>query len=124
MSVSDLAAKVHSSFQVLSKAASELNTASDQLGKPISEIDSALKRLNRGISTWVSFETWEDAEDGSSRSNDIGYSKIAGRWGLSLRTVSSRLEWPEDEIEEWPFNDAPRFIRVSALEKFLNCLKN
>ncbi len=109
-------AKYYSQLQVV---AADLNSVSDQLGKSISEIDSALKILNLGISVWVKIHGGEGRDSGSSFwRRDIGYSKIDGKWGISLRKIEGDYNDPEDEVlEQWPFNDAPRSLRLEAIEK-------
>ena len=109
-------AKYYSQLQVV---AADLNSVSDQLGKSISEIDSALKILNLGISVWVKIHGGEGGDSGSSFwRRDIGYSKIDGKWGISLRKVEGYYDDPEEEaLEQWLFNDAPRSLRLEAIEK-------
>jgi hypothetical protein len=110
-------AKVQSSFQQLTEAATDLNSASDSLGRSISELDLALKKLNLGIRVWVTAQS--DEEDASYRRKELGYAKVDGRWGIALRTVSGNYNDPDerDYIEEWLFNDAPRNLRIGAIGK-------
>jgi len=107
---------VVSTYQQLAAVALDLNSVSDELGKSIGEIDSALRRLNLGISAWIQISGSEDPNTGSYWSEDIGYAKINGRWGIALRTVSGNNTWPEDDVEQWLFNEAPRSMRLGALE--------
>ena len=118
-----LAQKVHSSYQQLSAAALELNSVSDELGKSIAEIDLALKRLNLGVSVWVNVRAWDD--DGQDHfSEQIGYAKIDGKWGVGLRTVSGNYNWPDqDNVEQWLFGDAPRKLRLGAIQTLPEMLK-
>lgn len=108
--------KVEFSYRKLSTAASELNFVSDELGKCVSEMDSALKKLNLGITVWVLIRG--DQDEVGFWSEDLGYQKIAGKWGIALRTVSGS-HGGEDEaaVETWLFNDAPRSLRLSAIAK-------
>jgi len=107
----------------LSSVASDLNTVSDELGKSIAEIDSALKKLNLGISVWVDLNRWEYDLDYSYES--IGYAKVNGKWGIALRSGSGNLNWPDQEaVEQWLFSDAPRTLRLSAIEKLPEMLKS
>lgn len=114
-----LAARVQKSFLELSEVASDLNSVSDELGKCVSEIDVALKKLNLGISVWVNVNHWEDEHTGIDYySEQIGYGKIEGKWGLAIRTVRGNYNWPDDEkIESWLFNDGPRKLRLASIEK-------
>jgi hypothetical protein len=118
-----LAERVQSSYLELSLVASDLNAISDELGKSISEIDFALKKLNLGVSIWVNISAWEEDLDYSME--QIGYAKVDGKWGIALRTVSGNHNWPDrDTIEQWLFSDAPRKLRVAAIEKLPEMLKS
>src|SRR5271167_4718017 len=95
------AAKYYSQLQ---SVAIQLNAVSDQLGKSINEIDSALKSLNLGISVWVKIQAGlgGDVNETYFWSRDVGYSKIEGKWGISLRKVEGDYNAPEAEIlEQW-----------------------
>ena len=109
--------RVSSSYRQLSLAASHLNLVSDELGKSISVLDSALKKLNLGISTWSRLDRWEDAF-GNYSTRYLGYAKVNNRWGIALRTVAGNNTQPEEAaVEEWLFNEAPRSLRIEAVEK-------
>jgi hypothetical protein len=113
-----LTERVQSSYRRLSTASTELNTTSDELGKAVVALDNALKKLNLGISSWVSFSTWESQDCRKFSTEDIGYDKINGKWGIALRTVSGNHEFDEySEAELWLFNDAPRTLRLRGIEK-------
>lgn len=112
-----LAKRVQSSYQQLSITASDLNKVSDELGKSIADLDAALKKLNLGISAWSDIRSSED-DDGSHWSEQVGYAKVGGKWGIALRTVNGNYGWPDQDSEEaWLFNDAPRALRLSAIGK-------
>lgn len=109
--------RVSSSYRQLSLAASHLNLVSDELGKSIAVLDSALKKLNLGLATWLRLDRWEDAF-GNYSTRYLGYAKVNNRWGIALRTVTGSNNTPEDAtVEEWLFNDAPRALRIEAVEK-------
>jgi hypothetical protein len=111
-----LVLRVEASFRKLSAVASDLNFSSDELGKSISDLDSALKKLNLGIPAWVSFRGYSDPNEGWYWSEDLGYAKVGGTWGIALRTVKGYGD-PEDEtVETWLFNDGPRPFRLAAIE--------
>jgi hypothetical protein len=119
--------RVASYYSQLSTVAADLNAVSDELGKSVSEIDFALKKLNLGITTWVPIHGDEgNGHDGdySFWSRDIGYAKVGGKWGISLRKVDGDyLEPDEATIEEWPFNEAPRSLRLEAIDKIPELLE-
>src|ERR1035437_10626614 len=96
-------------YSQLTTVAADLNAVSDELGISIAEIDASLKKLNLGITTWVTIcgdEGDHLLDDYTFWSHDLGYAKVAGKWGISLRTVTGDQHCPfPEEIEEWLFND-------------------
>lgn len=116
--------RVSSSYQQLSLAASHLNLVSDELGKSIAILDAALKKLNLGISTWSRLDRWEDAV-GNYSTRYLGYAKVGNRWGIALRTVAGNNTQREDAtVEEWLFNEAPRTLRIEAVDKLPDLFEN
>jgi hypothetical protein len=109
-----LSESVSTVFRELSASAETLNAVSDALGKAIAEIDESLKNLNLGIEAWE--EIYAGADDDYFWGRLIGYAKTNGRWGISLQTYEGND--PEDrDVETWLFNDAPRSLRLEAIEK-------
>ena len=117
--------RVTNYYSQLSSVAADLNAVSDELGKSISEIDVALKKLNLGIATWVTIRGADNSpSDDSFWSRDIGYAKISNKWGISLRTIDGQSSDPDrSETEEWLFNDAPRSLRLEAIDKIPELLE-
>lgn len=105
-------AAVQASFQQLMAAANGLNTASDRLTKTISEIEAVLRPLNIGLHCWVKMGPGWSALDGSSGYYQLGYAKVNGKWGIAL----SECDDFRDEDETWAFNDAPRHLRLKAID--------
>ena len=114
---------IQTSFKQLSKAAVDLNTASDELGRPISVCEAALKKLNLGISAWAEFSASRD--DGTYWwVRSIGYTQLKDRWGIALRTRGGHQAHSEEDTEEsWPFNEAPRWMRIEAVAKLPDLLE-
>jgi hypothetical protein len=116
-----------SSFAELATASESLNRVSDALGKAVSDIDDGLRKLNLGIMAWVVIGTRPSnpPEYTTYRINELGYSKVGGKWGLALCTRSGDDEHPEwdESMEMWLFNDAPRTLRLSAINKLPELLK-
>jgi hypothetical protein len=109
--------RISNSYKQLASAASELNAVSDELGKFVSALDGALRRLNLGIATWLRLESREDGS-GNYIKRDLGYGKVGNRWGIALRTMTGNHNTPEESnVEEWLFNEAPRALRIEAVEK-------
>lgn len=119
--------RVSTAYAKLSAVAADLNDASDELGKTISQIDTALKKLNVGVIVWITIqarpadpnngETWYEADH-------LGYAKVNGRWGVAIRTVGEDIQNPDHcSDEQWLFNDAPRALRLQAIDKIPDLLE-
>lgn len=112
-----LLSRVQTSFQQLSTAASTLNAESDQLTKQVAELDSALKPLNVGLVCWIDLPGgWTSPDHSESYSEQVGYAKVGGKWGISIRTVKCWEFAEESKVEEYAFNDAPRRLRLAAVD--------
>lgn len=120
-----LVSRAQTSYQKLATAATTLNTVSDQLGKVVVELDAALKRLNLGIASWVDFRSWESPDGGDFSCDQIGYARIGGKWGIAIRSISGNYSFGEETIDgEWLFNDAPRALRIKAIDKIPELLES
>jgi hypothetical protein len=121
-----LVESVSTSFLELSSVANTLNQVSDALGKAISEIDEGLKKLNLGITTWVrvSFKGGDEPGDDYYYIEEIGYAKTDGKWGIALKTTEG-FDISDDvpDVETFLFNEAPRALRLKAIEKIPALLK-
>lgn len=113
--------RVASAYSKLSAVASELNAASDEFGKTIDQIDSALKKLNLGVTVWIRIAKRPadpPNDDMWDESDLLGYAKIRGKWGIALQTTGEDISNPENCTSEmWLFNDAPRRLRLLAIDK-------
>jgi methyl-accepting chemotaxis protein len=113
------------SYSKLAAVAKELNCASDELGKTVAEFDEALKKLNLGVTVWVKLTVRgpEPQNDFWEESDELGYAKIKGKWGIAIRTVSEDIQNHKQLSEEqWLFHDAPRALRLAAIDKFAELL--
>lgn len=46
------------------------------------------------------------------------YARVKREWCLAIRIVNGNEADPDRENEEvWPFNDAPRYLRIKAVDK-------
>jgi hypothetical protein len=116
--------RIAQSFKDLAASAAQLNAASDELAKAIAPIDSALKKLNVGVTFWHQYVGSND-QNGNYWGRRIGYAKVSGRWGLALSVVSGNVAYgPDEDEEEWLFNDAPRSMRLEALDHIPAFLEN
>jgi hypothetical protein len=104
-------------FKELADSAARLNSGSDELAKAIRPIDTALKKLNLGVSAWYTYRGSEEPDaDGSYSYRRIGYAKVGGKWGLALSADSGNVYAETDHYEAWLFNDAPRLMRLEAID--------
>jgi len=114
--------RVQSSYKQLAVAATNLNAASDELGESISALDAALKKLALGIPAWLRIARDED-QYGNYWGRHIGYAKVGTKWGIALSKTSGNENYPEQASdEEWLFNDAPRSLRIEAIDKIPDLL--
>lgn len=106
-------------FKTLITSAKGINDASAQLAKPIASLERALKRLNLGVVCWTTINSGIDGD--RYWSQDVGYSRVRrvnGDWRLAIRTIEGPEHDPEIRTQEvWPFSDAPRHLRVKAVDK-------
>jgi hypothetical protein len=108
------------SFERLVTAAATLNKSSDELKKVIEDLEARINGLKIGIPAWVNVVVWEDEEpNGEYERIQVGYAKINSRWCLGIRKLVGHHQNPEpDKVREsWQFNEAPRKVRLLAVEK-------
>ncbi len=113
--------RVQHAVHQLPAVAAALNSATDDLGDSVSKLDAILRKFSLGVPTWVSFVTHQG--DNSYYQEDIGYAKVNRKWGIAIRTIEGEFGRPDDDVEQWPFNDAPRLLRVNAVEKIPELLE-
>jgi len=119
------ATKVQTSYQKLAAAAATLNAASNELGIVIADLDAAIKSLNLGISSWLNINNWTDEDGDGWNTDQMGYARIGGKWGIALRKLSGSNRSGEEIVDgEWLFNDAPRALRMDAIGKIPDFLEN
>jgi hypothetical protein len=115
--------RISASFKELADSAVRLNSVSDELGNAIRPIDAALKKLNLGVAAWYSYVDSADP-GGDFWRRRIGYARVGPKWGLALSTVAGNDHSGEDTyVEEWLFNDAPRWMRVEAVDHIPDLLE-
>jgi hypothetical protein len=103
-------------FRSLSSVASSLNKSSDELNRTVAVLDEALRKLNIGLSVWVSFAFYAE-EPPHYGSDQIGYAKVGGKWGVALRSVWGDESSNEENCEgPWLFGEAPRDMRLIAVD--------
>ena len=116
--------RVNELLPSLTATAANLNEASKKLSAMINRIDDALQRLNLGVTAWVKVRGGDDPSNGFYWSEDLGYSRTGRKWGLVLKKGEGNYQdHPDsDNYEYWPFNEAPRSLRISATTKIPDLL--
>ena len=101
------------SLQQIKQAAGTLNAATDRFSKVILEIEEFLKTLNIGVACWVTIPgtEWADEQTGASGFNQLGYSKVNGKWGFALSSFNDYA----DEPDVWAFHDSSRDLRLKSV---------
>ena len=110
---------VESAFQRLSKTATKLNDASDELTKLVARLDLSLKKLNLGVSAWVDIENDQDIDSMTYHRERLGYTKWGKKWGIVITVMDGDLggEPYNEDQDGWLFLDAPRELRIKAVEQ-------
>ncbi len=107
-------------FGALATSAKKLNEVSGELAQPIASLERALHRLSIGVACWTRIAGRDDGYN--CWSQDVGYSIVNGEWRLAVRKVHG--EDPENALEEvWPFNEAPLYLRIKAVDKLPDLLE-
>ncbi|MGC1416632.1 MAG: hypothetical protein WA817_15205 [Candidatus Acidiferrum sp.] len=107
-------------FGDLTAVAADLNQASDDLTQIVTTVDSSLLRLNIGIAVWVEIsKTFDESTPYLFEVEQLGYAKTEGNWGLTIRRLTGSINNPDNSKvrDVWVFNDAPRRLRLRAVEK-------
>jgi hypothetical protein len=121
-----LPARISALYKQLAASADVLNSASDELANGIAPLEGALQRLNIGIECWTPIAELKRNDSGVI-TRHVGYAKLNGVWRVALR---ESLDYPnsvngslgalaglyQKKDEMWPFNEAPRHLRLDAIE--------
>ena len=119
-----LSKRVTEALPSLAATAANLNNASKELTEVIGRLDGALQRLNLGVPAWVKVHGHSLPDNSASWSEELGYSKIERKWGLTLRkTRNDHFQGEFEVLDEWSFNEAPRDLRIGAIGKIPRLLK-
>ena len=108
----------------LAATAANLNEASKKLSRVVERIDNALQRINLGVTAWTQVRGGDVQGADRFWSEELGYSRTGRKWGLTLRKIRYDMLNPEfEKLEEWLFNEAPRSLRIRAITKIPDLLK-
>ncbi|MGH7217353.1 MAG: hypothetical protein ACREIG_08970 [Nitrospiraceae bacterium] len=114
------------SFSRLQELSHQLNESSDLLGKSVEELEAQFAQVRLGIEVWtdapVATKQTVDEKNGIVYTEDyyFGYAKKPdGKWGLCIQKI---LSGPDIETRQ-PFSQAPRSLRLKALEQLPSLIK-
>jgi hypothetical protein len=104
------------SFEALTETSKKVNSATKRLSESVEKLNDALKKLNLGIPVWIEV-CGGSPDDHIVETEEIGYAKFKGKWGICIRfTVEGLGPDPEETI--WHFDSAPREMRIHAADYF------
>jgi hypothetical protein len=120
----DSLSKIDSNLKELTVAAEALNSVSDQLTKQVSAIEAVVNKLNLGIKAKVIAYQASNMDQTETHYVKLAYGKASGRWGFFIEEFTDQVDWPEyDDFESWPFTEAPRQLRITAVDKIPELLE-
>jgi len=107
-------------FSRLQHLSHQLNESSDLLSKSIEELENQFAQMRLGIEVWtdlpIATKSTVDEKNGVVYQEDFffGYGKKPdGKWGLCIQKI---LAGPDIESRQ-PFSQAPRTLRLKAIEQ-------
>jgi hypothetical protein len=110
--------RIAASYKRLASSAANLNKVSDEFGKPVEAIERALRLLNVGVEAWEKIRGNDNDGYENYWHEYVGFAKVGGMWRIALSKVEGNHTNPErEEDETWAFEDAPRSLRISAIDK-------
>lgn len=112
----DIPVRKSASLDVLTETSKKINTATKRLTAAVEQFNEALKRLNLGVPVWIEV-CGRSPDDHIVETQELGYAKVKGKWGVCIRFTVEGLG-PDPEEKEWHFEDAPREMRVNASGSF------
>src|SRR6266705_2500335 len=123
-------ASVDAALKELTSLAQVLNKTSDDLTKHLTYVETALGALKLGVSVWVTLGKHNEISEPDTNGlrtpltivKMLGYSKYKNKWGLLFAEYCE--EFFDGEYDQESFlRDAPREIRLAAVEKLPDLLK-
>lgn len=116
--------RISTAFGKLRESAARINEASDALAQPVRALQQSLQLLNLGVACWSRISGGEDDRHNYWH-QDVGYARVGSQWCLAIRDVSGNEAPPEVGHEDtWPFNEAPRYLRIKAVDKLPDLIES
>jgi methyl-accepting chemotaxis protein len=119
----DTPARQAASFEALTETSKKVNEASKRLSAAVEKMNDALKKLNLGIPVWLTFCTGGPEDGHIVETEQLGYAKVKGKWGVCIRLIIEGLS-PDDDVTEWHFDSAPRDMRIRSSQFFGKLLQD
>jgi hypothetical protein len=116
--------KVDSHLKELAAAAKTLNVVSDELTTHVSAIEVVLNKLNLGVRAHVVAQSSSNIDGSITNYVRLAYGKSSGKWGFVIEQFTDDQNWDEFlNFESWSFKDAPRELRIVAVDKIPELLE-
>ena len=109
------AKKSHTPLETLSDIAKNINKASRRLTEAVDQVNAALKKLNMGFPVWIPTWSGPNIPGQVEESEEIGYAKLKGKWGVCIRLTVEHAG-PNPDVTEWHFEEAPRELRIRNIK--------
>jgi hypothetical protein len=114
--------EIAATLQSLTTVAQNLNELSDRLTAQVLLIERAVNKLNLGVRTTVDVDSsLIDNDDFSALVTRLGYTKVDGKWGFAIHQFVD-ID-PENTYQTWAFKDAPRDLRLKAVDRIPELMK-
>jgi hypothetical protein len=109
--------RIASSFKDLALATEQLKSAGNELASIVANLEKLLTDLNLRVSAWHQLSHSVDEESGITRTRDVGWADVHGKWGIALRKTRFNPNFDEYDEEVWGFADAPLWMCADAVGK-------
>src|SRR5262249_20062354 len=97
---------------------------SDDLTKHVSFIEEVINKLNLGIKAHVVATQSSNFDESETHYVRLAYGKFGRKWGLIIEEFTDQQNWPDYvDFETWPFHEAPRELRIIAVDKIPDLLE-
>ncbi len=125
-----MADTVDAALKQLASVSNSLNQASDRLSSHLTEVEAAISAYKLGVGAWVEIQREKEITDPDKDGRRyeltyvqlLGYGRYKGKWGLLVAGYCEET-FDGEYHEECFLRDAPRHVRLAAVEKFPDLLK-
>jgi hypothetical protein len=119
-----LPTRLAESYKRLAAAADVLGTKTHQFSRIITELERVLAKLDLNLEAWEKLRGADNDGHGNYWHEWVGYAKVRERWCIALSETRGNHNQPEDATDKtWPFDEGPRNLQISAIDKLPNLLE-